>query len=55
MERVTTTLGQMMVVYTLLLVIYVILDLVNISDAMEFDKAYRGHKGTNNYDEEVHD
>ena len=45
----------MMVVYTLLLVIYVIWDLVGISDAMEFDKAYRDHKGTKNYDEEVHD
>ena len=44
----------MMVVYTLLIVIYVILDLVSISDAMDFDKAYYGHQGAKNYDKEVH-
>ena len=44
-----------MVVYTLLIVIYVILDLVGISDAMDFDKAYRGHQSAQDYDKEVHD
>ena len=43
-----------MVVYTLLIIIYVILDLVSISDAMDFDKAYYGHQGAKNYDKEVH-
>ena len=54
-ERVTTTLGGMMVVYTLLIVVYVILDVVSISDAMDFDKAYHVHQGAEDYDDEVHD
>ena len=44
-----------MIIYTLLIVIYVILDLVGISDAMDFDKAYRGHQSAQDYDKEVHD
>ena len=54
-ERVSTSLGQLMVVYTLLLVIYVILDVVSIQDARDFDKAYRGHQGNSDYDPEIHD
>ena len=55
-ERTSTTLGLMMGVYTVLVIIYLVLDYLGILDAKEFERTYLSNKDSmKNYDPKVHD